>query len=94
MSNTYWRIVPIDFERGEGSRRVFLYGELDELVGPMSMEMAEAWIKRFDKAPSDPPDEAAQASLPRPYRRVAKEIPTKSSARKNDNQRRLVGNAK
>jgi hypothetical protein len=92
MTSSYWRIVPIDSEPGEGCRRVFLYGELDEIVGPMTMELAEAWIRRFDK-PRSPADQ--EATPPRTKIRRSGNSKSanqqESSAQKLNQQRELVG---
>lgn len=66
MSIPYWRIVPIDCEQPEGSRRVLLHGQYDEVVGPMTIELAEAWIERFDQPPSLRLSKPAAAAFRRP----------------------------
>lgn len=48
MSGNYWRMVFIQPSPPESGQCVMLYGEMDEIVGPMTVELAEAWIDRFD----------------------------------------------
>jgi len=47
MGSGYWRAEFIRPETGD-DRCVLLHGQLEETVGPMTIEMAEAWIDRFD----------------------------------------------
>jgi hypothetical protein len=47
MESGYWRVefiqpAPLD------DRCVMLRGQLDEIVGPLTMELAEAWMDQFD----------------------------------------------
>jgi len=44
---SYWRV---DFIQAtpQDARCVMLYGEQGEIVGPLTMELAEAWLCRFD----------------------------------------------
>ena len=47
---TYWRaefIEPID---PDDDRYVFLHGEEGEIVGPLTVRQAEAWLDRFSAA--------------------------------------------
>jgi len=56
MGSGYWRVEFIRPAKGDGDRCVLLHGQLDETVGPMTIEMAEAWIDRFDNsAPAEAP---------------------------------------
>ena len=58
MGSGYWRVEFIRPAMGDDDRCVLLHGQLDETVGPMTIEMAEAWIDRFDnRAPSEVPAE-------------------------------------
>ena len=47
MSGNYWRMIFIHPTPPESGRSVMLYGEMDEIVGPMTVELAEAWMSRF-----------------------------------------------
>ena len=48
MGSGYWRVEFIQPSEAGDGRCVLLHGQLEEIVGPMTMEMAEAWIDRFD----------------------------------------------
>ena len=48
MGSGYWKVEFIRPAMGDDDRCVLLHGQLDETVGPMTIEMAEAWIDRFD----------------------------------------------
>ena len=48
MGSGYWRVEFIRPAKSGDDRCVLLHGQLDETVGPMTIEMAEAWIDRFD----------------------------------------------
>jgi hypothetical protein len=48
MGSGYWRVEFIQPSKDGDDRCVLLHGQLEEVVGPMTMEMAEAWIDRFD----------------------------------------------
>jgi hypothetical protein len=55
MGSGYWRVEFLRPAKGD-DRCVQLHGQLDEVVGPMSIEMAEAWIDRFDiQQPAEEP---------------------------------------
>ena len=60
MGSGYWRVEFIRPAEAGDDRCVFLHGQLDETVGPMTIEMAEAWIDRFDNHQA--PLESAQAA--------------------------------
>jgi hypothetical protein len=47
MGDEYWRLEHIVPAEGD-DRCVMLYGAEDEIVGPMTLELAEAWIDYFD----------------------------------------------
>src|SRR5688500_8293364 len=48
MGSAYWRVEFIRPVTAGDDRCVLLHGQLEETVGPMTIEMAEAWIDRFD----------------------------------------------
>ena len=48
MGSGYWRVEFIQPSEAGDDRCVLLHGQLEEIVGPMTMAMAEAWIDRFD----------------------------------------------
>jgi hypothetical protein len=55
---------------GDGERCVLLHGQLDETVGPLTIEMAEAWIDRFDngtppEVPAGQPQTSSAVPLPK-----------------------------
>jgi hypothetical protein len=47
MADAYWRLEYVRTADGD-DRCVMLYGAEDEVVGPMTLELAEAWIDYFD----------------------------------------------
>jgi hypothetical protein len=49
----YWRIEFIEPRDPDDDRCVMLHGEEGELVGPLTMSLAESWIDRFDGSPAD-----------------------------------------
>jgi hypothetical protein len=53
MSGNYWRMIFIQPSPPESGRCVMLYGELDEIVGPLTVELAEAWMYRFQSSPTE-----------------------------------------
>jgi hypothetical protein len=53
MSGNYWRMIFIQPSPPESGRCVMLYGELDEIVGPLTVELAEAWMSRFQSSPTE-----------------------------------------
>jgi hypothetical protein len=48
MGSNYWRVEFIQPAKSGDDRCVMLHGQLEEIVGPMTIELAEAWIDRFD----------------------------------------------
>jgi hypothetical protein len=48
MSPAYWRVELVNPEETGDERCVMLHGAEEEIVGPMSLELAEAWIDFFD----------------------------------------------
>jgi len=46
----YWRIEFIQPSNPGDDRCVMLYGLGSEIVGPLTMQLAEAWIDHFDLA--------------------------------------------
>ena len=48
MSHAYWRVEIVNSEEPGDERCVMLHGAEEEIVGPMSLELAEAWIDFFD----------------------------------------------
>jgi hypothetical protein len=54
MESGYWRVEFIQPAPGD-DRCVMLRGQLDEVVGPLTMELAEAWIDQFDNRPDNRP---------------------------------------
>jgi len=68
MGGTYWRVEYIKPATPGDDRCVLLYGERDEIVGPLTIELAEAWIDYFDnrRAQADkPPIELSQIAAHR-----------------------------
>ena len=55
MDSAYWKATFIQPANPNDSRCVMLYGELDEVVGPLSSEQAEAWIATFDNRQREMP---------------------------------------
>jgi hypothetical protein len=51
----YWRIEIIEPEDPEDQRCIFLHGDEGEIVGPLTIELAQAWINHFkpDRSPDD-----------------------------------------
>lgn len=47
---SYWRMQFVEPEPPEDRRYVMLYGEEGEIVGPLTMALAEAWIDHFGVA--------------------------------------------
>jgi hypothetical protein len=62
MSGNYWRMIFIQPSPPDSSRCVMLYGEMDEIVGPLTVELAEAWMSRFQN--SSPGESFTAAQLP------------------------------
>lgn len=50
MPGTYWRMIFIQPSPPESGRCVMLYGEMDEIVGPLTVELAEAWMSQFQSS--------------------------------------------
>jgi hypothetical protein len=48
MSDAYWRVELVKPEQTGDDRCVMLHGAEEEIVGPMSLELAEAWIDFFE----------------------------------------------
>jgi hypothetical protein len=48
MSEAYWRVELVKPEKRGDDRCVMLHGAEEEIVGPMSLELAEAWIDFFE----------------------------------------------
>ena len=55
----YWRVEFIQPTNPDDDRYVMLYGDEGEIVGPMTRQLAEAWMDRFDNqnASGDDPTE-------------------------------------
>jgi len=53
MTGNYWRMIFIQPSPSESGRCVMLYGEMDEVVGPLTVELAEAWMSRFHRSPTE-----------------------------------------
>jgi hypothetical protein len=51
----YWRIQLIEPDDPDDERYVLLHGEEGEVVGPMTVALAQAWIDRSSRRPADPP---------------------------------------
>jgi hypothetical protein len=67
MGSGYWRVEFIRPAKSGDDRCVYLHGQLEETVGPMTIEMAEAWIDRFDNRQGDEePAKAAKAGKSKP----------------------------
>jgi hypothetical protein len=47
----YWRIEFIEPRDPDDDRCVMLHGVEGEVVGPMTMSLAETWLDRFDGSP-------------------------------------------
>ena len=84
MESGYWRVEFLRPAKGKGDRCVQLHGQLEEVVGPMSIEMAEAWIDRFDnqhpakESAEEPAAEGRKISaVPPPKRKSSKGEPAK-----------------
>jgi hypothetical protein len=45
---SYWRVDFIQPAVRQDDRCIMLYGEQGEIVGPLTMELAETWLIRFD----------------------------------------------
>jgi hypothetical protein len=43
----YWRVEFIDPRDPDDDRYVMLHGDEGEVVGPMTMSLAESWLDRF-----------------------------------------------
>lgn len=60
MDGTYWRIETVQPQTPGDDRCILLYGQEEEIVGPMTIELAEAWIDYFDnrrlRTDTSPPD--------------------------------------
>jgi hypothetical protein len=48
MSDAYWRVELVKPDKPGDDRCVMLHGAEEEIVGPMSLELAEAWIDFFE----------------------------------------------
>jgi hypothetical protein len=82
MGSSYWRVELIKPEEPGDNRCVMLHGQLEEIVGPMTLEMAEAWMDQFDNRQaaqqgSTVAGESAQtpSSVPPPKLKAPKEKP-------------------
>ena len=45
----YWRIELVEPEDPDDDRYIFLHGEDGEVVGPLTVGLAQAWIDRFSR---------------------------------------------
>lgn len=52
----YWEIELVEPDDPDDDRYVYLHGDQGEIVGPLNVELAQAWIDHFtDRTPpSDP----------------------------------------
>ena len=50
----YWRIEFIEPDHPDDDRYVWLHGDEGEIVGPMTMQLAEEWIKHFGQPRPQP----------------------------------------
>ena len=48
MERCYWKMTFIQPADPDDDRCVMLYGEMEEIVGPLTLELAEAWMAQFD----------------------------------------------
>jgi hypothetical protein len=48
MESSYWKMSFIQPADPDDDRCVMLYGELEEVVGPLTVDMADAWTARFN----------------------------------------------
>jgi hypothetical protein len=48
MSHLYWSVEIIEPDDPEDNRCIMLRGDLGEVVGPMTIELAQKWIDYFD----------------------------------------------
>ena len=77
MESSYWRVEFIQPAPGD-DRCVMLRGQLDEIVGPMTMELAEAWMDHFDNRRAAEESQAKgvpSSSVPRPNLELPKPKP-------------------
>ena len=88
MGSNYWRVEFIQPAKSGDDRCVMLHGQLEEIVGPMTIELAEAWIDRFDNqraVQSSPerqraPESMAQKKSPGVPSRPRSSLPTTEPA--------------
>ena len=68
MGSGYWRVEFIRPAESDDDRCVLLHGQLEEIVGPMTIDMAEAWIDRFDGQASvaAKSDKGSKSAVPEP----------------------------
>ena len=50
----YWRIEIIEPDDPDDDRCIFLHGDQGEIVGPLTIDLAQAWIDHF--RPGGEPD--------------------------------------
>jgi hypothetical protein len=67
MDGSYWRVAFVQPSPDDEDRCVMLHGELGEMVGPMTVELAEAWMDQFDNRPRE-----AAVPVPAPAGRRAR----------------------
>jgi hypothetical protein len=48
----YWRVEFFDPVNDDDDRYVMLHGDEGEIVGPMTMRLAEMWIAYYDGSPA------------------------------------------
>ena len=54
----YWRVEFIQPTNPDDDRYVMLHGDEGEIVGPMTRQLAEAWMDRFDNRNASDDDPA------------------------------------
>ena len=75
MESGYWRVEFIQPALGD-DRCVMLRGQLDEIVGPLTMELAEAWMDHFDNRRAAEESAATPSgAVPRPNLHLRKPKP-------------------
>ena len=82
MGSSYWRVELIKPDEPGDNRCVMLHGQLEEVVGPMTMEMAEAWMDQFDnrraaqQASAVADANQAPSAVPPPKHKTPRKKPT------------------
>jgi hypothetical protein len=55
MKTLYWAVEIMKPVNSDSDRCIMLHGKCGEVVGPLTFELAEQWMERFDGSNLSPP---------------------------------------